>query len=74
MMKPLVIVGILLIVLGVFALAYEGISYTKTERVIDLGPIKVDAEREKTIPLPPVLGALSLVGGVALLIASRRRS
>ena len=73
-MKPLVIVGILLIVLGVFALAYEGISYTKTERVIDLGPLKVDAKREKTIPLPPVLGALSLVGGVALLIASRRRS
>ena len=73
-MKPLVIVGILLIVLGVVALAYEGISYTKTERVIDLGPLKVDAKREKTIPLPPVLGALSLVGGVALLIASRRRS
>jgi hypothetical protein len=39
-----------------------------------LGPLKVDAKREKTIPLPPVLGALSLVGGVALLIASRRRS
>jgi hypothetical protein len=73
-MKPLVIVGILLIVLGVFALAYEGITYTKTERVIDLGPLKVDAKREKTIPLPPVLGAISLVGGVALLIASRRRS
>ncbi len=73
-MKPLVIVGILLIVLGVFALAYEGISYTRTERVIDLGPLKVDAKREKTIPLPPILGALSLVGGVALLIASRRRS
>jgi len=72
-MKPLVIVGILLIVLGVFALAYEGITYTRTERVIDLGPLKVDAKREKTIPLPPILGALSLVGGVALLIASRRR-
>jgi hypothetical protein len=61
-------------VLGVFALAYEGITYTRTERVIDLGPLKVDAKREKTIPLPPILGALSLVGGVALLIASRRRS
>jgi uncharacterized membrane protein HdeD (DUF308 family) len=73
-MKPLVIVGILLIVLGVFALAYEGITYTRTERVIDLGPLKVDAKREKTIPLPPILGAISLVGGVALLIASRRRS
>lgn len=73
-MKPLVIVGILLIVLGVVALAYEGITYTRTERVIDLGPLKVDAKREKTIPLPPILGAISLVGGVALLIASRRRS
>jgi hypothetical protein len=73
-MKLLAIVGILLIVLGVVALAYEGITYTRTERVIDLGPLKLDAKREKTIPLPPLLGALSLVGGVALLIASRRRS
>ena len=73
-MKPLAIVGILLIVLGVVALAYEGITYTRTERVIDLGPLKVDAKRERTIPMPPVLGAISLVGGVALLIASRRRA
>jgi uncharacterized membrane protein len=73
-MKPLAIVGILLIVLGVVALAYQGITYTKTERVVDLGPLKVDAKREKTIPLPPVLGGLALVGGVVLLIASGRRS
>jgi uncharacterized membrane protein len=73
-MKPLAIVGILLIVLGVVALAYQGITYTKTERVVDLGPLKVDAKREKTIPLPPVLGGLALVGGIVLLIASGRRS
>ena len=73
-MKPLAIVGILLIVLGAVALAYQGITYTKTERVVDLGPLKIDAQREKTIPLPPILGGVALVAGVILLIASGRRS
>ena len=73
-MKPLAIVGIVLIVLGAVALAYQGITYTKTERVVDLGPLKIDAEREKTIPLPPILGGIALVAGVVLLIASGRRS
>jgi hypothetical protein len=73
-MKPLAIVGIILIVLGAVALAYQGITYTKTERVVDLGPLKIDAKREKTIPLPPILGGIALVAGVVLLIASGRRS
>ena len=73
-MKPLAIVGIVLIVLGAVALAYQGITYTKTERVVDLGPLKIDAKREKTIPLPPILGGIALVTGVVLLIASGRRS
>jgi hypothetical protein len=73
-MKPLAIVGIVLIVLGAVALAYQGITYTKTERVVDLGPLKIDAKREKTIPLPPILGGIALVAGVVLLIASGRRS
>jgi hypothetical protein len=72
-MKPTTIVGVILIVLGVVALAYQGITYTTKENVIDLGPLKVEAKREKTIPLPPVLGGLALVSGVVLLIAGARR-
>ena len=72
-MKPITIIGVILIVLGVVALAYQGITYTTNEKVVDLGPLKVEAKREKTIPLPPVLGALALVGGIVLVIAGSRR-
>jgi uncharacterized membrane protein len=72
-MKPITIIGVVLIVLGVVALAYQGISYTTSEKVVDLGPLKVEAKREKTIPLPPVLGGLALVGGIVLVIAGARR-
>jgi hypothetical protein len=67
------IVGIALIVLGVIALAYGGISYTREEKVLDIGPIEATAERRETIPLPPVLGAIALVGGIVLLVAGSRR-
>jgi uncharacterized membrane protein HdeD (DUF308 family) len=72
-MKPVAIVGVLLIVLGVVALAYQGITYTTKDKVVDLGPLKVEAKREKTIPLPPVLGVVALVGGVVLLVVSARK-
>ncbi len=72
-MKPAVLIGIVLIVLGVLALAWQGITYTTTEKVVDLGPLKVEAQREKTIPLPPVLGALALVGGIVLVAVGSRR-
>ena len=71
-MKPLTIVGIVLIVLGVIALAYQGISYTTTEKVVDIGPLKVEAKKEKTLPLPPVLGGVAIAAGVVLLIAGAR--
>ena len=64
-MKPAGIIGIILIVVGVIALAYGGISYTKREKVIDAGPFQVSADREKTIPLPPILGGLCVVGECA---------
>ena len=67
------IIGIVLIVIGVISLAIGGITYTKREKVIDLGPIQATAERQKTIPLPPLLGGLALAGGVALLIASAKK-
>ncbi|MEA3207707.1 MAG: hypothetical protein QOE70_764 [Chthoniobacter sp.] len=76
-MKPAGIVGIILIVLGVVALAYQGITYTTHEnkKVIDLGPLQVDAtvEKQKTIPLPPILGVVALAGGVVLLVMGGRK-
>ena len=67
------IVGLVLIVIGVVALAVGGISYTKKEKVVDIGPIEATAETRETIPLPPLLGGLALVGGVALMIAGSRK-
>jgi uncharacterized membrane protein len=72
-MKPITIIGVLLIVLGVVAFAYQGITYTTREKVVDLGPLKVETKRERTIPLPPVLGGIALVGGIVLVIAGARR-
>ena len=65
--------GIVLIVLGTLALAYQGFTYTTRETVIDIGPIKATADREKTIPLPPILGIVAVAGGVALMIAGSRK-
>ena len=73
-MKALVLVGIVLIVLGIIALAYQGITYTTSEKVIDLGPLKASVEKQKTIPLPPILGGLAVAAGVFLVwMGSRRR-
>jgi hypothetical protein len=72
-MKPAGIVGIILIVIGVIALAYGGITYTKREKVIDAGPLQVSADREKTIPFPPILGGICLVGGIVLVLAGNRK-
>jgi hypothetical protein len=68
-MKPIAILGIVLIVIGVIALAYQGITYTTREKVLDLGPIEATKTKKKTIPLSPVLGGLSLAAGVVLLLA-----
>jgi hypothetical protein len=72
-MKPQVIIATLLIIIGVIALAYQGFSYTTTEKAVDLGPIQVTAEKKHTVPLPPVLGGIALVGGILLLVTSKKR-
>jgi uncharacterized membrane protein len=68
------LVGIVLIVLGVLALAYQGITYTTREKVIDLGPLQASVDKKKSIPLPPIVGAVALAGGVVLVIIGSRRS
>ena len=72
-MKMLTMLGIALIVLGLAALAYQGFTYTTRETVIDIGPIKATADRERTIPLPPILGIVAVAGGVALMFAGSRK-
>jgi uncharacterized membrane protein len=72
-MKPATIVGIILIALGIVAFAYGGFSYTKREKVLDLGPIQATAEKEHTVPFPPVLGGICLVGGILLIVAGSRQ-
>jgi uncharacterized membrane protein YidH (DUF202 family) len=62
------IIGICLIVVGVLALAFGGFSYTTRERVVDLGPLKVDANKEHSLPVAPIAGVAALVGGIALVM------
>lgn len=66
-------VGIALIILGIVALVFQGITYTTHKDVVDVGPIHATAEHKKTIPLPPILGGISLVGGIVLLAAGGRK-
>jgi hypothetical protein len=71
-MKPAAIAGIVLIVLGLAALVYQGFTYTTRETVIDIGPIKATADTKKTVPIPPIAGVVAVVAGVALVVAGRR--
>jgi hypothetical protein len=71
-MKAPTLVGIVLIVLAVIAFSYQGITYTKREKVLDIGPIEATAEKKETIPLPPILGAAALLGGVALIFVGSK--
>ena len=73
-MKPLSLTGIVLIVLGVAALVYQGITYTSHETVIDIGPLHATADRQKTLPLHPVLGIAAVAAGVGLMLAGARKA
>jgi uncharacterized membrane protein len=72
MKLPLIIIGIVLIALGLVSLAYQGITYTSRETVLNVGPIKATADTQKTIPLSPILGGLALAGGIVLLAGAWR--
>ena len=73
-MKTYTMIGIILIVIGVIALAYQGITYTTREKVVDIGPIQMTADKTKTIPLPPIVGGIALLGGIVLVVAGGRKS
>jgi uncharacterized membrane protein HdeD (DUF308 family) len=71
-MKTTPLLGVILIILGALALAYQGITYTTHKKVLDIGPLQATEEQHKTIPLPPIVGAIAIVGGIVLLVAGRK--
>jgi len=71
-MKTNTMLAIMLIAIGILALTYQGITYTTKEKVIDLGPLQMTAEKQKTLPLPPIVGIVTLVGGIVLLVMGRK--
>ncbi len=71
-MKPTVLAAVLLIALGVVALAYQGITYTSRDTVVDIGPLHATAEREHTLPLSPLLGIGAVAAGALLLFVGSR--
>ena len=72
-MKPKTIIAIILIALGITTFAYQDITYTTREKVVDLGPIQVTSETTKTFPLPPIVGGIALVGGIVLLVMGGKK-
>jgi len=73
-MKTNTLLGIILIAVGIVAFAYQGITYTTREKVIDLGPMHMTADRTRTLPLPPIVGAIALVGGIVLLVMGSKKA
>ncbi len=73
-MKPLALIGIVLIAIGLAALIYGGITYSSQEQEVKVGPIEVTAKTKKTIPLPPIVAGVAIAGGVVLLIVGIRRA
>ncbi|MGZ3494328.1 MAG: DUF3185 domain-containing protein [Thermodesulfobacteriota bacterium] len=73
-MKPIVLIGIVLIVLGAIALAYQGITYTTHEKVLQIGPLEATKKTEKTIPLPPILGGAALACGIVLVFVGIKKN
>jgi len=72
-MRGTVLLGAILLIAGLAGLAWPVISYTKTEKVVDLGPIEVTADREKHVPVPPIVGGLAAVAGLVIIVTSSRK-
>jgi uncharacterized membrane protein YdcZ (DUF606 family) len=72
-MKTYTWIGIILIVIGIVAFTYQGIAYTTREKIVDLGPIQMTAKKTRTFPLPPIAGAIALVGGIVLVVVGKKK-
>jgi len=73
-MRGAVAAGVVLIILGVAALVYQGVTYTTQKKAVDLGPLQITEKQKHTIPLPPVLGAVAVAGGIVLVVMGGKRS
>jgi uncharacterized membrane protein len=73
-MKGISVVGLILIVLGVVALAYQGFSYTTEKKAVDMGPIQINKKENHNVPLPPILGGVAIVGGLVLVVLGQKKS
>lgn len=66
------VIALILVIIGILALVYQGFSYTTQKKVLDVGPIQATKQEHHTVSLPPVLGAIALVGGIIVLVTGRR--
>lgn len=71
-MKIKMLIGVIMVVLGIISLAYEGITWTREEQILDLGPIQATAEKRETLPIPRIAGIILLVGGVVTIALARK--
>ena len=71
-MKPATVIGIILIIIGVVGFSMGGFSFTHEKKVVDAGPIQIGHEQKKTVPIPPALSVIALVGGIALVVVGVR--
>lgn len=72
-MKPLIVAGIVLILVGVVSLGYQGFTYTTRETIVDIGPLHATAEREKTVALPRGIAVVAVIAGAAMLFTGARK-
>ena len=72
-MNARTLVAVILIAVGIVAFAYQGITYTTREKAVDLGPVHVTTEKTRTLPLPPIVGAITLIGGIVLLVTGSKK-
>ena len=72
-MKTYTLIGIVLIIIGIIAFAYQGITFTTREKVVDIGSIHMTADKERTLPIPPIVGGISIVGGIVLVILGKKK-
>ena len=73
-MRTTTILAVILIAVGIVAFGYQGITYTTREKVVDLGPLQMTAEKTRTFPLPPIVGGIALLGGIGLLVMGRKKA
>lgn len=73
-MRITTVFSIILIIIGIFAFSYQGFTYSTREKVIDIGPLDVSVTKKKTIPIPPIIGGIALIGGIVLMTIGKKEN